>query len=129
MCKPSGAPKDEGDYMGVPLATLLDTSMATGLSEEEARGRLARFGRNALEEKKVHPLVKLAYNFVSPMALMIWAAIVIEGIMLDWADVGVLLALQILNAVVGWYEDLKAGDAVAALKASLKARASRTRGP
>ena len=47
MCKPSGAPKDEGDYMGVPLATLLDTSMARGLSEEEARGRLARFGRNA----------------------------------------------------------------------------------
>ncbi|KAH8072207.1 hypothetical protein JL720_11249 [Aureococcus anophagefferens] len=44
------------------------------------------------------PAVKLAYNFVSPMALMIWAAIVIEGIMLDWADVGVLLALQILNA-------------------------------
>ena len=37
--------------------------------------------------------MKLAYNFVSPMALMIWAAIVIEGIMLDWADVGVLLAL------------------------------------
>ena len=128
MCKPGDMPKDEGDYMGVPLATLLDTSMATGLSEEEARSRLARFGRNALEEKKVHPLVKLAYNFVSPMALMIWAAIVIEGIMLDWADVGVLLALQILNAVVGWYEDLKAGDAVAALKASLKAHASVKRG-
>ncbi|KAH8054711.1 hypothetical protein JL722_8658 [Aureococcus anophagefferens] len=57
MCKPGDMPKDEGDYMGVPLATLLDTSMATGLSEEEARGRLARFGRNA-RVLKAHASVK-----------------------------------------------------------------------
>ena len=37
----------------------------------------------------------------------------------DWADFAVLLILQIVNGMVGWYEGVKAGNAVAALKESL----------
>lgn len=54
---------------------------------------------------------------------MIWIAIIIEAIELNWLDFMVLLALQILNGTVGFIEDMKAGDAVAALKNSLKPEA------
>ena len=45
---------------------------------------------------------------------MIWGAIIIEAVIAstkssrEWADFSVLLVLQILNAVLGWYEDMKA---------------------
>jgi H+-transporting ATPase len=57
------------------------------------------------------------------MPCMIWAAILIEAYIADWPNFWVLLFLQILNGSVGFYEDSKAGDAVAALKASLKPEA------
>jgi H+-transporting ATPase len=57
--------------------------------------------------------VKLALEFVQPMPLMIWAAMLLElleAIMEDpvyWLDVGVLIVLQLLNVVVGFYEELQ----------------------
>jgi H+-transporting ATPase len=51
---------------------------------------------------------------------VIWIAIALEAYMDDWADFWVLMTLQILNGTVGFYEDYKAGNAVDALKASLK---------
>ena len=39
----------------------------------------------------------------------------------DWSDFGVLIVLQLANGFLGWYEDMKAGDAVQQLKDSLKA--------
>jgi len=51
---------------------------------------------------------------------MIWAAIIIEAALLSWPDMGILLGIQFLNASLSYYETTKAGDAVAALKASLK---------
>jgi len=62
--------------------------------------------------------------FWGPMPLMIWLAIGIElvkGIIShrDWEDFGVLLALQIINGSVGWYEERNAGSAIAALRAQL----------
>jgi H+-transporting ATPase len=105
--------------MGVPKNLLLNTG-PTGLTEDEAERRLQKFGKNQLEEKKDNPLLKLVMSFLSPMAIMIWIAIAIEAIIKDWPDFFVLLTLQILNSTVGWFEDWKAGNAVAALKNALK---------
>ena len=55
--------------------------------------------------------------------MMIWLAIVIEAVIKDWPNFGVLLTLQVLNGTVGWWEEHKAGNAVAALKKSLEPRA------
>jgi len=54
------------------------------------------------------------------MPCMIWMAIIIEAAIESWPDMGILLAIQFLNASLSYYETTKAGDAVAALKASLK---------
>ncbi|CAE7889613.1 H1B, partial [Symbiodinium sp. KB8] len=59
--------------------------------------------------------------FWGPTPIMIWAAIVIEVIKAaitgdGWADFGVLLVMQLINGVVGWREEMNAGNAVKALK-------------
>jgi len=47
-------------------------------------------------------------------------AIIIEAAIESWPDMGILLGIQFMNASLSYYETTKAGDAVAALKASLK---------
>ena len=56
----------------------------------------------------------------APMPIMIWIAILVEGAIENWPDFGILFGIQMLNASLGYYEITKAGDAVAALKKSLK---------
>ncbi|GHP03742.1 plasma membrane H+-ATPase [Pycnococcus provasolii] len=107
----------------VPKATLFDTSVETGLTTEEAERRIGLFGPNELVEKTVSPWVKLVKEFTGPMPIMIWLAILVEAIIKDVPDLLILLFLQLLNGFVGWYEDYKAGNAVAALKAALKPEA------
>ena len=51
---------------------------------------------------------------------MIWAAIIIEAAIQSWPDMAILLGIQLLNASLSFYETSKAGNAVAALKNSLK---------
>lgn len=48
---------------------------------------------------------------------MIWVVIVVEAALQNWLDMSILVALQALNGFVGFFETIKAGNAVAALKA------------
>jgi H+-transporting ATPase len=63
-------------------------------------------------------------QFWAPMPIMIWIAIIIEAAILNWLDMGILLFIQFTNASISFYETTKAGDAVAALKSSLKPTAT-----
>ena len=58
------------------------------------------------------------------MPIMIWIAAIIEAAIQNWIDTGILLFIQFANATIGFYEITKAGNAVAALKASLKPKAT-----
>ncbi|KNC77588.1 hypothetical protein SARC_09955 [Sphaeroforma arctica JP610] len=95
-----------------------------GLTTTEAQALLAQFGRNELQEKTVPKWMVFLQQLYQPMPIMIWIAIVIEAAIQNWLDMAVLLAIQFINATIGWYEITKAGDAVAALKASLKPSAT-----
>jgi len=110
-----------------------------GLSSGEAARRLAQYGPNELPENKKDPWLLLLEAFWGPMPIMIWIAILVElvvGIVKSaqglegavgpdehYVDFVVLMILQTANAVVGWHEEMKAGDAVAALKSSLAPKA------
>ena len=129
-----GATSDHEDdpnyYLGVPKSELLNTP-EEGLSEAEAAIRLERFGPNKLREKETNIWWKLFLEFVQPMPLMIWMAIAIESLEAylhdsvdGWIDVAVLVVLQLLNVLVGFLEELKAGDSIAALRESLKPEAT-----
>ena len=58
------------------------------------------------------------------MPTMIWIAAIIEAAIQNWIDTAILLFIQFANASIGFYEITKAGDAVAALKASLEPKAT-----
>jgi H+-transporting ATPase len=100
---------------------------ADGLSQDEAQRRLAQYGYNELPEKKVNPVLKFLSYFWGPIPGMIAVAALLSGLLQHWADLGVIAALLIMNAFVGFREEYQAGNAIAALKAklALQARAKR----
>jgi H+-transporting ATPase len=73
-----------------------------------------------LPEKKQNKFIQYLKMFWGPMPIMIWIAIIVEFAIQQWIDAGILLIIQFANATLGWYETVKAADAVAALKAALK---------
>mmetsp|Transcript_8467 Transcript_8467/g.18971 ORF Transcript_8467/g.18971 Transcript_8467/m.18971 type:complete len:823 (+) Transcript_8467:274-2742(+) len=91
-----------------------------GLTSAEAAKRLEKYGKNELPEK-VTPKWRLFINqFWAPMPIMIWIAILIEIAIQNFIDMFILLLIQFTNASISFYELNKAGNAVAALKSSLK---------
>lgn len=98
-----------------------------GLTTSEAEVLLKKYGLNSLPEKST----PLWYIFISllwqPMPIMIWLAIIIEAAIQSWDDFAILFFIQFANAGIAFYETTKAGDAVAALKASLKPEATAKR--
>ncbi|KAH8045908.1 hypothetical protein JL722_13960 [Aureococcus anophagefferens] len=94
----------------------------------EAAARLERFGLNLLEEVKRNELLVFLSFFWGPMPVMIWLATIVVAFEEDWDDFAVLLTLQMVNGVVGYFEEKSAGDAIEALKQSLAPKASVKRG-
>ncbi|KPA78643.1 putative mitochondrial P-type H -ATPase, putative (H1A-1) [Leptomonas pyrrhocoris] len=107
----------EEDATG-PAGDLLPPSK--GLTSEEAEELLEKYGRNELPEKKTPSWVIYVRGLWGPMPAALWVAIIIEFALENWPDGAILFAIQIANATIGWFETIKAGDAVAALKNSLK---------
>ncbi len=104
----------------------LDTT-PNGLSATEATARLTKYGRNAIEAHVESRWHKLATYFWGPLPWMIEAAALISLVRRDWSDFAVVGGLLIYNAAVGFWQDYKASDALAALKKGLapKARVQR----
>ena len=95
-----------------------------GMTSAEAERLLGIHGLNALPEVKV-PKWKLFLNLlIAPMPLMIFFAAFIEWSIGNYPDMGILLFINLANASIGFYETVKAGDAVEALKNSLKPKAT-----
>ncbi len=98
-----------------------------GLSAAEAQSRLQRYGRNALEEKRVSVFAKLMRYFWGPIPWMIEVAAVLSLVVQHWLDFTIILVLLLFNAAIGFWEEFKASNALEALKnqLALKARALR----
>jgi len=102
-------------------------SSPDGLTQAEAQNRLNRYGPNEIAEKKTNPLLKFLGYLWGPIPWMIEVAVVLSAIARHWVDFGIILVLLLANAVVGFWEEFQAGNAIAALKARLaiKARVKR----
>ena len=90
-----------------------------GLTQAVARQRLEQLGYNELPEKHANPLLKLLTYFNGPIPWMIEAAAILSALVRHWPDFFIILILLIANAVVGFWEEYQAGNAIAALKAKL----------
>ena len=97
------------------LAALASTPR--GLSAAEAVSRLARHGPNILKEGK--PISPLAIFLAQFKSLIIWILIVagvISGALGESVDAIAILAIVLLNAVIGFYQEFSAEKSIAALR-------------
>src|ERR1700691_4522146 len=102
-------------------------SSPNGLTQAEAQKRLTQYGPNEIEEKKTNELLKFLSYFWGPIPWMIEAAVILSAVARHWPDFGIILVLLLANALVGFWEERQAGNAIEALKAKLaiKARVKR----
>src|SRR5690554_6076871 len=96
-----------------------------GLSEDEARTRLDLHGRNALASAKpMHPLVRLLRQFHNLLLYLMMAAGLITAALGEWVDAGVLWAAVLINAFIGFMQEGKAENALAAIRGMLAPHAT-----
>jgi len=90
-----------------------------GLSPENARARLAHYGPNAIQEHKVNPILKFLSYFWGPIPWMIEIAAILSAIVHHTEDLIIILVLLVFNAVVGFWQEYQAGNAIEQLKKQL----------
>lgn len=101
------------------LLKKLQVDPQKGLSEQEAQARLSQHGLNQLEEKKKSKWKILASFFWGPIPWMIEVAIILSALLERWPDFFIILALLLINALLGFIQEFQAGNAIAALKEKL----------
>ncbi|CAN6638432.1 plasma membrane ATPase 1 [Trichomonascus vanleenenianus] len=103
--------------------TLLQTDINAGLTSEEVVQRRRKFGLNKMSEEKENLLLKFLMFFVGPIQFVMEAAAVLAAGLEDWVDFGVICALLLLNACVGFIQEFQAGSIVEELKKTLALQA------
>ncbi|REJ88489.1 MAG: cation-transporting P-type ATPase [Planctomycetota bacterium] len=95
-----------------------------GLSSEEARLRLDRYGPNQLRERKrTSGWMRLLLQFHNPLIYVLLATAGATGLLQHWVDTGVILGVVIINAIIGFIQESKAEQAIESLKEMLAPQA------
>ncbi|HWU38088.1 MAG TPA: HAD-IC family P-type ATPase, partial [Candidatus Acidoferrum sp.] len=98
-----------------------------GLTSSEAQSRLAKYGPNALEEKKKSHWAVLFTFFWGPIPWMIEAAAIMALLVKDFGDFIIITALLVFNAALGFWQEHQASNALDALKSTLAQEAQALR--
>ena len=109
---------------GTPQSIVKDVSLSNGLTSEEARSRLEKFGPNAIPDTALHPLRRALAKFWAPVPWMLEAAIVLEAVLGKYVESAIIFGLLAFNAVLGFLQEGRAQVTLAALKSRLALNAS-----
>jgi len=97
----------------------------SGLSGAEAARRLAAFGPNRLPEVRSRgPFLRFLANFHNVLIYVLLGAAVVTAALQHWVDTGVILAVVLANAVIGFIQEGKAEAAMAAIRQMLAPHAA-----
>lgn len=92
-------------------------SSADGLSDEEARSRLQKYGKNELQKKKKKTISKMLVEQITDvMVLILVGAAVLSMLLGEWAEAIVIFTIIVVDAVIGVIQENKASNALEALK-------------
>ncbi len=118
-------PKDEIWYTRPGESILLQLhSSPGGLSAAEAATRLAADGPNELQEApRISPLQIFLGQFKSLLIWILIVAGVLSGVLGETVDAIAILAIVVLNAVIGFYQEFNAEKSIAALRQMTAPRA------
>ncbi len=95
----------------------IKTSVETGLTTADANGRLIQNGKNELVEgEKRKPFDIILDQMKEPMVIVLIIAAIVSGLLGEFIDVTVILLIVILNAAIGFSQEYRAEQAIAALK-------------
>ena len=98
---------------------LLQTDPSQGLSPDEVAHRRKKYGLNQMAEENESLIVKFLMFFIGPIQFVMEAAAILAAGLSDWVDFGVICALLMLNASVGFIQEFQAGSIVDELKKTL----------
>lgn len=111
------------------IATALGVSIEAGLTDADARARLARHGPNALpRERPPSKLDVLWRQFKNFIVLLLVAAAALSFLLGEVGDGGAIVAVLAVNAAIGWVMEYRAESEIAALGALTETRARVRRG-
>jgi magnesium-transporting ATPase (P-type) len=96
------------------------SSAREGLSSQEARNRLDSYGPNRLPPPpRRSPFKRFFMQFHDVLIYVLLGAAAITALMADWVDAGVIFGVVFINAVIGFVQEGKAEEAVAAIRSLL----------
>jgi magnesium-transporting ATPase (P-type) len=96
-----------------------------GLSRKDAINRLTEYGPNRLPEaKRRSPIVRFLMHFNNILIYVLMGSAVITALLDHWIDAGVILAVVVANAVIGFIQEGKAEKAMDAIRHMLAPRAN-----
>ncbi|WP_041270234.1 calcium-translocating P-type ATPase, SERCA-type [Parageobacillus thermoglucosidasius] len=99
------------------VAKETNTNLTRGLTTEEAKKRLKRFGYNELKEAKKQSALLLFLNqFNDFMVLVLLAATVISGLLGEYVDAIAIIVIVIMNGCLGFFQERRAEKSLEALK-------------
>ena len=119
--KPGPKPVADEDLQKASIAEVEKrlASSPEGLTDAEAKKRLTQYGSNEIVEKKTNAILKFLSYFWGPIPWMIEIAVILSGVVRHWPDFFIILLLLLANAIIGFWEERQAGNAIEALKAKL----------
>lgn len=96
----------------------LNTSLADGLSDSEAKARLEKYGPNALASKKKRSMfMRFIDQFKDFMIIVLIIAAILSGVLAhEWTDAAIIMIVVILNAILGVFQEARSEAAIEALK-------------
>lgn len=99
------------------VSDYFEVKKTTGLSEKEAKSRLAKVGSNQLSEgEKISLLAVFFSQFQDFMVLILLIATLISGLLGEYVDAIAILSIIVLNSILGFVQEVKAERSLSALK-------------
>lgn len=117
-------PVDEVKNLSVEeTAQKFQTDLLKGLSSEEAKKRLQKYGPNEIPEYKEPLWHRIFRRFWGPIPWMIEVAAILSAIVHHWEDFTIIMILLFVNAGLDFYQEHKALNALEVLKKKLAKKA------
>jgi len=101
------------------VPSVSNAGLQNGLTSDEARRRVEKFGPNAMPDTSMHPLRMALEKFWAPVPWMLEAAIVLELVLGKYVEAAIIAALLVFNAALGLFQESRAQATLAALKSRL----------
>ncbi len=103
----------------------LHGDLQSGLSSEEVRKRQHKFGTNILTAKTGTPAwLRLLSQFHQPLIYILLGAAIITALLREWVDSGVIFGVVLVNGLIGYIQEAKAENALAALADTMVSEAT-----